>query len=163
MRKYRECLSRRLPLDLAQFPMGSKARCNERNRLSKLRRMEKPENREREKARNAYYNANNRKYFREWARERTYTRYGMTAAMFEAMNQKQNGLCYLCCRPNEDSRKRRLAIDHDHACCSGTSACEKCLRHLLCDRCNRGLGFFRDDWQLLLKASEYVRTCGGKR
>ena len=45
-------------------------------------------------------------------------------------------------------RVMRLAVDH----APGT----KVARGLLCSKCNRGLGFFRDDAELLYKAHEYL-------
>ena len=42
-----------------------------------------------------------------------------------------------------------LAIDHDHA--------EEFVRGLLCRLCNQGLGLFRDNPELIAKASEYLR------
>lgn len=41
-----------------------------------------------------------------------------------------------------------LRIDHNHN--SGR------VRGMLCDHCNKGLGFFRDNPSLLLRASDYV-------
>lgn len=42
-----------------------------------------------------------------------------------------------------------LAVDHDHK--TGQ------VRSLLCNRCNAGLGFFREDITLLEKAVEYIQ------
>lgn len=41
--------------------------------------------------------------------------------------------------------------------CPGRNACGRCIRGLLCSRCNVGLGNFRDRPDLLLKAVEYLR------
>jgi hypothetical protein len=66
---------------------------------------------------------------------------------------RQGGGCAICRR---DNGKRLLAVDHDHACCPGERTCGKCVRGLLCDGCNHGLGKFRDDPELLRRAAEYA-------
>lgn len=43
-----------------------------------------------------------------------------------------------------------FSVDHDHK----TGA----IRGLLCDKCNRALGFFQEDEETLLKAAEYLHT-----
>jgi hypothetical protein len=45
-------------------------------------------------------------------------------------------------------RTRRLVIDHDHD--TGI------VRDLLCNRCNKALGLFRDDIEIILVAAQYL-------
>lgn len=45
-------------------------------------------------------------------------------------------------------RTRRLVIDHDHE--TGI------VRDLLCNRCNKALGLFRDEVEILLAAAQYL-------
>jgi hypothetical protein len=68
--------------------------------------------------------------------------------------EAQNGSCAICAATLalEDTR-----IDHDHACCPKKS-CGKCVRGLLCNSCNTGLGNFRDDPILLIAAAEYITS-----
>ena len=70
-------------------------------------------------------------------------RFGMTEARFDALLEAQGRACAICREPFEDQRPR---IDHDHACWpvppSGVSrSCGKCVRGLLCVRCNTWLGW----------------------
>src|SRR3989442_9160388 len=69
--------------------------------------------------------AKQREYYR--TKRRMY-RYGVTDAEYQAMLQRQNGLCAICGK----TQTRQLCLDHDHE--TGQ------VRGLLCDRCNRALG-----------------------
>ena len=71
------------------------------------------------------------------------------------MHEQQKGLCAICQRENtQKSRKKgeicRLAIDHCHE--TGK------VRGLLCGACNKGLGHFEDDIELLLTAIIYLEA-----
>jgi hypothetical protein len=75
-------------------------------------------------------------------------KYGMTFKKYEQMLSDQSGLCAICASPPPDHHKKRLNIDHCHS--SGR------VRGLLCDACNRALGLFKDDPDVLLKAISYL-------
>lgn len=75
-------------------------------------------------------------------------KYGLTVSDVDAMRQRQNDCCSICGRPAENNRYKRLNIDH----CHETNK----VRALLCDLCNKGLGMFHDNPELLQKASEYL-------
>lgn len=79
-------------------------------------------------------------------RYRLYKRYGITPEQYETMFKNQHGACAICKGQNLDGT--RLSTDHCHK--TGK------VRGLLCDPCNRALGFFKDDYRLLVKASEYL-------
>lgn len=81
--------------------------------------------------------------------------FGVDAAKFQAMLDAQGGCCALC---KMDLEGRETFIDHDHACCPGKGrrTCGKCVRAVLCRRCNQGLGMFDDNPDLLIAASMYV-------
>jgi hypothetical protein len=72
-------------------------------------------------------------------------RYGLSLDDYEAMFEAQEGKCKIC-----KTESLVLAIDHCHS--TGK------IRGLLCDRCNHGLGHFKDDINLLIKAIEYLNT-----
>jgi hypothetical protein len=65
----------------------------------------------------------------------TQWRYGVS---YDDMLTAQDGHCAICPTTPEQNGKA-LAVDHDHECCPGRRSCGKCVRGLLCDRCNRQL------------------------
>ncbi|WP_405472623.1 endonuclease VII domain-containing protein [Paenarthrobacter ilicis] len=82
-------------------------------------------------------------------------RYGISLEEFEELLRSQGGRCAIC--PVEVvADGRRLAIDHDHRCCPGTISCGKCIRGILCPNCNRGLGLFQEDLELVKAAAAYL-------
>jgi len=85
--------------------------------------------------------------------------YGMTADEYAAKLHEQGGGCAVCGKTPEENGKD-LAVDHDHSCCPGRRSCGKCVRGLLCDQCNRGIGHFQDSTELLLVAVAYLRREG---
>jgi hypothetical protein len=53
---------------------------------------------------------------------------------------------------------KRLEFDHDHACCSGYKSCGKCVRGVLCSKCNRVLGLVGDNPDRLAVLAKYLRA-----
>jgi hypothetical protein len=80
--------------------------------------------------------------------------YGITAEQYDAMLAAQGGGCAIC--GEQCTSGRRLAVDHDHACCPGDKTCGKCVRGLLCGPCNQGIGKLRDSPRLLIAAASYL-------
>lgn len=76
-------------------------------------------------------------------------KYGIKWSDYLSMLERQDGKCKICGSIFSDKVKRRLAIDH----CHKTNK----VRGLLCFNCNAGIGFFKDDAYLMLKAIEYLR------
>ena len=70
-------------------------------------------------------------------------KYGITLEEYEDMVKEQDGICLIC-----GDFGKRLLVDHCHK--SGE------IRGLLCGHCNTGLGFFRDNPDLLRRAADYV-------
>jgi hypothetical protein len=80
-------------------------------------------------------------------------RYGITVKEYNTMLAKQGGVCAIC-KEKESSISRwhsktiRLAVDHNHT--TGV------VRGVLCNRCNRGIGYLNDDITILRAAIEYL-------
>lgn len=73
---------------------------------------------------------------------------------------KQDGRCAICSEPFGESSP---CVDHDHNCCPDRlKSCGKCVRGLLCNPCNKGIGFFNDNPARLLEAAKYLSALGGK-
>jgi hypothetical protein len=66
------------------------------------------------------------------------SRYGLTQDEIAAMIEAQGGNCAICGDLLVPGRKTH--IDHDHACCPRAGSCGKCIRGVLCQRCNIALG-----------------------
>lgn len=84
----------------------------------------------------------------EYKREK---KYGMTQEAYDALIEKQGGLCAICGLPETATFKgtlRTLCVDHDH----DTGA----IRGLLCSLCNQALGFFKDSPENLSNAIDYL-------
>jgi len=73
-------------------------------------------------------------------------RYNITAQDFDRMLKGQKGVCYICYSNN---RGKTLHVDHCHE--TGQ------VRRLLCSDCNRGLGCFRDDPEVMRAAITYLK------
>lgn len=84
-------------------------------------------------------------------------KYGIPYSTFERLYSEQLGRCAVCAAPLSEQTKG-AQVDHDHSCCPGASSCGACVRGLLCSNCNGGLGFFRDDVELLRSAINYLTT-----
>lgn len=74
-------------------------------------------------------------------------RYDLSPAEFDTMLAAQDGRCAIC-QGVETYEHKSLCVDHDHQ----TGA----VRGLLCTRCNKALGGFKDDTDLLVAAAAYL-------
>lgn len=83
-------------------------------------------------------------------------RHKLSLERYTEMYEAQQGHCLICGEHHEV-----LHIDHDHNCCSGIRSCGKCVRGLLCRKCNTGIGFFKDDPDLIERAITYLRSTEG--
>jgi hypothetical protein len=74
--------------------------------------------------------------------------YGITEDDYKEIFDRQNGLCFICERP-PNGRWDNLVIDHCHKT-------EK-VRGLLCGSCNKSLGCFLDNKNILRNAILYLQ------
>lgn len=85
----------------------------------------------------------------------TLRKYKISAERYAEMAAAGCGICGCVV----GSAGRRLAVDHDHTCCpDGERTCGKCVRGLLCDRCNRGVGLLGDSVERLRAAIFYLEV-----
>jgi hypothetical protein len=79
--------------------------------------------------------------------------FGITIADYETLFASQGGVCALCGKPETTRRagvRIRLSVDHDHY--TGR------VRGLLCNRCNRILGCWADNFAQFRKAAAYLES-----
>ena len=81
--------------------------------------------------------------------------HGISEERYFELMRLQGGGCAIC---GESSKT--LFIDHNHACCPGKNGCMKCVRGLLCSKCNYAIGMLKDDEKLATRAASYLRTNG---
>lgn len=80
--------------------------------------------------------------------------YNMTLEQYDVMMYLQDGVCALCRTPCR--ARKNLSVDHNHKCCPGYKSCGKCIRGLICNACNNGLGRFNDNKEILTRAIRYL-------
>lgn len=89
---------------------------------------------------------------RNWAKMgRTYDlrkHYGIDESQYNAILNAQGGVCAICGAPPKDNKKRRLAVDHNHA--TGKN------RGLLCAPCNHAVERLENDPDWGTKALNYL-------
>ena len=77
-------------------------------------------------------------------------RHGLTDEAFRLMVEANGQLCSIC------MKRAWTDIDHDHKCCESTYSCGKCVRGLLCGRCNRAAGLLDDDTSVVSRMLQYL-------
>lgn len=108
--------------------------------------------------RTAIWNEANRN--RELSKGRLYAyriaieKHGITVERFNEL--ARNG-CWIC-KTDEPGGTGRWHIDHDHRCCPGSYSCGKCIRGILCARCNVGLAMLGDSLANVERAASYLRA-----
>jgi hypothetical protein len=94
------------------------------------------------------YNATNRERVSARVRSNKLLRdFGITPERYEDMVAQQHGCCAIC---GGEPGRRALAVDHCHK--TGQ------VRGLLCDSCNKALGFVKDNVETLFAMIVYLET-----
>ena len=74
-------------------------------------------------------------------------KFGMTPEEFQAMHDAQNGRCKICKEPLT-AGKGGSVVDHCHK--------TERVRGLLCNGCNSGIGWFKEDPERMIAAIAYL-------
>lgn len=94
------------------------------------------------------YPQSSKEYFTDYYRNiERFKKYHITKKEYDKLYKDQNGRCAICRTPEKDLKKA-LNIDHCHKT-------EK-VRGLLCNSCNQGLGYFKDNISTLEDALYYL-------
>ena len=88
-----------------------------------------------------------------YIKNRTWKSRGLTAQDYMEKLEAQKFVCEICEKDERavdksSGKVKSLAVDHSHKTDE--------IRGLLCSSCNRGLGLFQDDPELLAKATAYL-------
>lgn len=78
-------------------------------------------------------------------------RYGITLDQYNEILKSQNNVCAICHQPEYAKSMgifKNLAVDHNHE--TGE------VRGLLCSGCNRGIGYMKDNIEVLKSAYNYL-------
>lgn len=93
-----------------------------------------------------------RKYYKENKKtmniKRVFRKTGISQEQYDLMIKNQDNKCAIC--KKAPYKNKKLFIDHCHS--TGN------IRGLLCNSCNSGLGFFKDNCDFMLFAIEYLKS-----
>lgn len=92
---------------------------------------------------------------------RTLSQFNLTKERFREMLEAQGNSCAICGSDEPGKGIAAWCVDHDHDCCNGNRSCGKCVRGLLCRKCNTGLGMFNDKLESIYNAFHYLKDHHG--
>lgn len=86
-------------------------------------------------------------------------KYNLTQEQFDLIFAAQNFRCAICKTDKPLGSGGQWAVDHDHACCPASCrSCGGCVRGILCQLCNQGLGCLRESKKNLKAALTYLES-----
>lgn len=138
-------------------PLRLESRCRDCEAARSSARQQSPE----AKQRNREYQRQTRKSPLQARIANLKHMFRLTPEDYRAILEQQGGMCAICGVP--EPQPFGFGVDHDHTCCFEKNAsgsykrtCGRCVRGLLCQPCNAGLGLWRDDKARLYAAIAYL-------
>lgn len=133
-------------LELFDFPLARKRNDGSYNYRPTCKRCTTKQNLD------TYHNKGGKEKQKARSFKHNLKRYGITPEDYAKLLEAQKGVCGICTTdvPLRARASYNLFVDHDHQ--TGK------VRGLLCHNCNAGLGHFKDDTELLSKATEYLNA-----
>lgn len=149
--------SKKCSVDLCDKPHYAKNWC--RNHYERMRRTDTLES--------CYEVVEDEKVYLYSKQRITYRREYVMMYKYQLTMERYNEMKALGCHVCGEYQERNLHVDHDHNCCSETVTCGKCVRGVLCNKCNTAVGKYdqgkiRADHPRLDKIREYVEAHNGK-
>lgn len=81
------------------------------------------------------------------------SRYGLSVESYSLLLEMQDNKCAICLETFNETPH----VDHNHKCCSGEKiTCGKCVRGLLCAKCNLMIGFAERKNDIIFSAAKYL-------
>ena len=79
--------------------------------------------------------------------------FGISSMDYAKMFEEQNGVCFICSKPQRKKVHKHLFVDHCHT--------TNKVRALLCNNCNTGIGMFEENIQTMKDAISYLELFNG--
>jgi hypothetical protein len=147
------------------YYLSNKDKITARSRARYATKRDEIREKERAKRANATVEQRTKKteYNKQWRKDHPGCRrkemlksfYGLSLEAFQNMLRDQEHRCAICKR----EFTAKPCIDHNHGCCPGIKSCGKCVRGILCNRCNVSLHILENP-QLLNSAKKYLAKWG---
>lgn len=127
-----------------KIKLGCHLRFDENNQLLKVPSMLK--GREYPHRKKSKYKKNTK----EWNKDLILrNRYGINLEEYQELINLQDNSCAICFTSFENMSSNKIHVDHCHK--------NNKVRGILCSKCNKGLGLFKDNTQTIEKAIKYLK------